>query len=40
MEFSTSSFTTDAGSLDYLNGMSFRVETVDFVEEYFPGTKI
>ena len=33
-------FTTDAGALDYLNGKSFRVEKVDFVEEYFPGTKI
>ena len=30
-------FTTDAGSLDYLNGKSFQVEQVDFVEEYFPG---
>ena len=36
----TFTFTTDAGSLDYLNGKSFRVEQVDFVEEYFPGTKI
>ena len=27
-------------SLDYLNGKSFRVENVDFVEEYFPGTRI
>ena len=36
----TFTFTTDAGSLDYLNGKSFRVEKVDFVEEYFPGTKI
>ncbi len=33
-------FTTDAGSLGYLNGKSFRVEQVDFVEEYFPGAKI
>ena len=33
-------FTTDAGSLAYLNGKSFRVENVDFVEEYFPGTKV
>ena len=30
-------FTTDAGALEYLNGRSFRVEAVDFVEEYFPG---
>ena len=29
-------FTTDAGSLDYLNGRCFRVEQVDFVKEYFP----
>ena len=36
----TFDFTTDAGSLAYLNGKSFQVETVDFVEEYFPGTKI
>ena len=36
----TFTFTTDAGSLGYLNGRSFRVETVDFVEEYFPGTRI
>ena len=33
-------FTTDAGSLEYLNGKSFQVEKVDFAEEYFPGTKI
>ena len=32
-------FTTDAGSLEYLNGKSFQVEKVDFAEEYFPGTK-
>ncbi len=36
----TFTFTTDAGSLEPLNGKSFRVEHVDFVEEYFPGTKI
>ena len=29
-------FTTDASSLAYLNGKSFRVERVDFAEEYFP----
>ena len=29
-------FTTDAGALEYLNGKSFQVETVDFVKEYFP----
>ena len=32
----TFKFTTDAGALEYLNGRSFRVEKVDFVEEYFP----
>ncbi len=32
----TFQFTTDAGCLEYLNGRSFRVEKVDFVEEYFP----
>ncbi len=29
-------FTTEAGSLEGLNGKSFRVDKVDFVEEYFP----
>ena len=33
-------FTTDAGALEYLNGKSFRVEKVDFAEEYFPNAKI
>ena len=36
----TFDFSTDAGSLSYLNGKSFKVENVDFVEEYFPGTRI
>ena len=36
----TFDFTTDAGALSYLNGRSFRVEKVDFAEEYFPDTKI
>ena len=36
----TFQFTTDAGGLEYLNGKSFRVEKVDFVQEYFPETKI
>ena len=36
----TFTFTTEAGSLSYLNGKSFQVEHVDFMEEYFPGTKI
>ena len=29
-------FTTDAGSLNALNGKTFQVPKVDFVEEYFP----
>lgn len=29
-------FTTDAGSLSYLDGKTFQVRGVDFVEEYFP----
>lgn len=33
-------FTTDAGALEYLNGKSFRVEDVDFVQTYFPGVKL
>lgn len=33
-------FTTDAGSLGYLNGKNFQVEQVDFVEEYFPGYRL
>ena len=33
-------FTTDAGCLSYLNGKSFCVEKVDFVQEYFPDVKI
>ncbi len=33
-------FTTDAGELNGLNGKSFQVQKVDFVEEYFPGVKI
>ena len=36
----TFTFTTDAGRLDYLDGKSFRVENVDFVEEYFLGINI
>ena len=36
----TFTFTTDAGALDYLNGKSFRVEKVDFAEQYFPDVKI
>ncbi len=32
----TFEFTTDAGALEYLNGKSFQVGAVDFVEEYFP----
>ena len=33
-------FTKEAGGLEYLNGKSFRVERVDFAEEYFPGTPL
>ena len=36
----TFTFSTEAGSLEYLNGKSFQVDNVDFVEEYFPGTSI
>ena len=36
----TFQFTTDAGALEYLNGKSFQVNKVDFVDEYFPGYKI
>ena len=36
----TFTFSTEAGSLEHLNRKSFQVESVDFVEEYFPGTKI
>ena len=32
----TFTFTTDAGSLNELNGRAFRVSEVDFVTEYFP----
>ena len=32
----TFTFTTEAEELEYLNGKSFRVEKVDFVQEYFP----
>ncbi len=33
-------FTTDAGCLAYLNGRSFQVKQVDFVQEYFPEVRI
>ena len=33
-------FTTDAGSLAYLDGRSFQVKEVDFVKEYFPDMNI
>lgn len=33
-------FTTDAGSLESLNGKSFQVQQVDFVREYFPDARI
>jgi len=32
-------FSTDAGSLENLNGKSFQVKEVDFVKEYFPAVK-
>ena len=32
----TFTFTSDAGSLAYLDGKTFQVEQVDFVKEYFP----
>ena len=32
----TFQFTSEAGELEYLNGKSFRVDQVDFVQEYFP----
>mgnify|MGYP003440362600 FL=1 len=35
----TFDFSTDAGALEYLNGKSFQVDEVDFVQEYFPGFK-
>ena len=36
----TFTFTTEAGELEHLNGKSFRVESVDFVQEYFPDHKL
>jgi 23S rRNA pseudouridine955/2504/2580 synthase len=33
-------FTTDAGCLSHLNGREFQVETVDFVQEYFPQVRL
>ena len=33
-------FTTDAGSLAYLNGKTFQVDKVDFAEQYFPNIKM
>lgn len=36
----TFDFPTDAGILEYMRGKSFQVESVDFVTEYFPDTKI
>ena len=33
----TFQFTSDAGILSYLDGKSWQVNSVDFVEEYFPG---
>lgn len=36
----TFAFTTEAGVLSHLNGKSFQVEQVAFVDTYFPGTKL
>jgi 23S rRNA pseudouridine955/2504/2580 synthase len=36
----TFTFTTEAGSLENLNGTSFQVENVDFVTEYFPAFSV
>ncbi len=36
----TFKFSTDAGILSYLDGKTFQVDKVEFVEEYFPNTKI
>ncbi len=36
----TFTFTTDAGCLSYLNGKTFQVKDVDFVQTYFPDTSI
>ena len=36
----TFTFSTEAGSLEPLNGKSFQVDNVDFVEEYFPGYQV
>ncbi|MBQ2786028.1 MAG: RluA family pseudouridine synthase [Oscillospiraceae bacterium] len=36
----TFSFTTNAGALEHLNGRSFRVKDVDFIQAYFPDMKI
>ena len=36
----TFAFTTDAGSLEYLNGKSFQAAQVDFVSDYFPNVQI
>ena len=36
----TFTFTADAGELSYLNGKSYQVEKVDFVEEYFPNYQV
>lgn len=33
-------FTTESGCLEHLNGKKFRVNTVDFVTEYFPDVKL
>ena len=36
----TFDFTTEAFELEYLNGKTFQVQAIDFVEEYFPNYKL
>ena len=36
----TFEFTTEAFELEYLNGKTFQVQNIDFVEEYFPDYKL
>ncbi len=36
----TFDFTTDSGALEYLNGMTFTVHDIPFVQKYFPGFQI
>jgi len=36
----TFTFSTDAGALEHLNGKTFQVRNVDFVQEYFPNFRL